>query len=125
MQSIGNSLGMAVQQVRAGAYIPSRVEDRTSLAFSGPISRCHVVLELCGMDFSIFVQTECAMCGRDQGVGARRFEQDQAGIPASCEDELAVTSDGASDSASECGSESVTAQPTSVLVAARRAPTLL
>ena len=41
------------------------------------------------MDFSIFVQTEYAVVGRDQGVGARRFGQDQAGIPV-----LAVASDG-------------------------------
>ena len=77
-----------------GSIHSNWVENRASLAFSGPKSRCHVVLELCGMDFSIFMQTEYAMFGRDQGVGARRFEQDQARIPASCEDELAVTSDG-------------------------------
>ena len=53
-----------------------------------------MVLELCGMDFSIFLQTEYAMFGRGQGADAGRFEKDQAGIPASCEDELAVTSDG-------------------------------
>ena len=47
MQSIGNSLRLGVKQVRAGAYI-----------LSGPISRCYVVLELCGTDFSIFVQIE-------------------------------------------------------------------
>ena len=52
------------------------------------------MLDLCSMDFSISVQTECAMFGRDQGVSARRFEQDQAGVPATCEDELTVTSDG-------------------------------
>ena len=45
------------------------VENRSSLALSGPISRCYVVLELCGMDFSIPVQLEYAMFGRDQGVG--------------------------------------------------------
>ena len=94
LQSIGNSLGMAVQQVRAGAYIPIWVENCASLAFSGPISRCYVVLELCGVDFSISVQIEFAMFGRDQGVGTGRFEQNQAGMPASCEDELAITSDG-------------------------------
>ena len=67
-----------------------------------------MVLELCGMDLSTFVQTEYVMSGRDQGVGARRCEQDQAGIPATCKNELAVTSDGdrravgmASDSACE------------------------
>ena len=52
------------------------VENRASLAFSGPISRYYVVLELCGMDFSIPVQIEYAMFGRDQGVGAGRFEQE-------------------------------------------------
>ena len=53
-----------------------------------------MVLELCGMDFSISVQIECVMFGRDQFVGTGRVEQNQAGIPASCKDELAVTSDG-------------------------------
>ena len=77
-----------------GGVHSNSVEDRTSFAFSGPRSRCYVVLELCGMDLSIPVQTEYAMFGRDQGVGTGRFEQNQAGIPASCEDELAVTSDG-------------------------------
>ena len=70
------------------------LENCASPAFSGPMSRCYLVLELCGMDFSISVQIEYAMFGRDQGVGAGRIEQDQAGIPASGEDELAVTSDG-------------------------------
>ena len=54
-----------------------------------------MVLELCGMDFSISVQIEYEMFGRDQGVGARRCKQDQAGIPASCKHELATSSDGA------------------------------
>ena len=53
-----------------------------------------MVLELCGMDFSISVHIEYAMFGRGQGAGTGRFEQNQAGIPASCEDELVVTSDG-------------------------------
>ena len=53
-----------------------------------------MVLELFGMDFSISVQIEYAMFGRDQGVATGRFEQNQAGIPASCEYEVAVTSDG-------------------------------
>ena len=53
-----------------------------------------MVLELCGMDFSISVQLEYAMIGRYQDVGTGRFEQNQAGIPASCKDELAVTSHG-------------------------------
>ena len=70
------------------------VANRTSFAFSGPISRCYVVLEFFGMDLSIPMQMEYAMFGRDQGVGTGRFEQTQAGIPASCEDELAVTSEG-------------------------------
>ena len=39
-----------------------------------------MVLDLCGMDFSISVQIEYAMFGRDQGVGTGRFEQNQAGI---------------------------------------------
>ena len=37
------------------------VENHTFLAFSGPISRNHLVLELSGMDFSISVQIEYAM----------------------------------------------------------------
>ena len=64
------------------------VDNRTSLAFSDPISRCYV------MDFPISVQIEHATFGRGQGVGTGRFEQNQAGIPASCKDELAVTCDG-------------------------------
>ena len=112
MQSIGSSLGLGVQQTRAGACIhPNWVENSASFACSGPTSKHYVVLELCGMDFSIFMQIEHAMFGRDQGVGARRFEQDQTEIPATCKNELAVTSDGvqravkmASNSASERGS---------------------
>ena len=46
------------------------MENRTSLASSDPVSRHHVVLELCGKDFSISVQIEPAMLGLDQGVGA-------------------------------------------------------
>ena len=34
------------------------------------------------------------MFGRDRGVGVRRFEQDQAEIPATCKNELAVASEG-------------------------------
>ena len=57
----------------AGGGVHSNwVENRTSLAFGGPISRCHMVLELCGMDISIIMQAECAMFGRDQGDGERR-----------------------------------------------------
>ena len=65
-----------------GDIHPNSVEHRTSLAFSGPTSRYYVVLELCGMDFSISVQVEYAMFGRDQGVGTGRLEQNQAEIPA-------------------------------------------
>ena len=43
-------------------------ENCTSLAFSGPISRNHVVLEMCGMDFSISVQIEHTMLW--EGVSA-------------------------------------------------------
>ena len=71
------------------------VENRTSTAFSCPISRNHVGLELCGMDFSISVQVEHAMFWSDQGVSGRRVEQDQAGVPAACKTELATTRDGA------------------------------
>ena len=53
-----------------------------------------MVLELCGMDISILVQVECAMFGSHQGVGGRRPEQDQAGVPTASEHEVAVTSDG-------------------------------
>ena len=58
------------------------LEDCTHLAFSGPISRNYVVLELCGMGFSITVQIEHAMFGCDQDVGTGRFEQNQVGVPA-------------------------------------------
>ena len=95
MQSIGNSLGLGVKQVCGGIIDSCWVENRTSFAFSGPISRNHVVLELCGMHFSISVQIEYAMFGRDQGVGAGRFEQDHAGVSAACKNELATSSDGA------------------------------
>ena len=60
-------------------------------AFSGAISKNHVVLELCGMDFSITVQTENDMFGRDQDIGTGRFEQNQAEVPTAWWDELAVT----------------------------------
>ena len=63
MQSVGNSLGMDVKQVRAGGIHSNWVENRASVAFSGPVPRYHVVLELCGMDIAIFVQVECAMYG--------------------------------------------------------------
>ena len=53
-----------------GSIHSNWVENRTSFAFSGPISRNHVVLELCGMDFSISVQIEHAMYWSDQGVSA-------------------------------------------------------
>ena len=53
VQSTGNSLGTAVRQVDIHS---NWVGSRISLAFSGPISRCYVVLELCGMDFSISVK---------------------------------------------------------------------
>ena len=96
------------------------VENCASLAFSGPISRCHVVLKLCGMDFSIIVQTEHTVHGNDQVLGACCFESHQAAVPASCQNELAATSDGvrravrmASTSASECGSSELTRLPIS------------
>ena len=57
-----------------GSIHSNWVEDCASLAFSGPMSRHYVVLELCGMDFSISVQIEYAVFGSDQGVSARRFE---------------------------------------------------
>ena len=79
----------------AGRGIHSNsVENRASVAFSGPVPRNNVVLELCGMDIAIFVQVECAMFGSHQVVGTGCAEQNQAGIPASCQNELAVTSDG-------------------------------
>ena len=79
----------------AGGGIHSNwVENCASVAFSGPVPRYHVVLELCGMDIAIFVQVECAMFGSHQVVGTGCAEQNQAGIPASCQNELAVTSDG-------------------------------
>ena len=70
------------------------VENRASFTFSGPLLRHHVVLELCGMDCSISVQTEYVVFRSDQFVSARRFEQDKSGVPATCKNELAVTSDG-------------------------------
>ena len=95
----------------AGGSIHSNwVENRASVALTGPEPRYHVVLELFGMDITILVQIECAMHGCHQGVGTGCAEQNQAGIPAPCKNELAVTSDGnrgnarvASDSTSECG----------------------
>ena len=89
MQSIGNSLGLGVQQVRAGAYIPigwKIVHPSHSVAQYRRITWC--------WNCAAWTSTEYAMFGRDQGVGARRFEQDQAGIPATCKNELVVTSDG-------------------------------
>ena len=53
-----------------------------------------MVLELCGMDITILVQAEYAMFGCHQVVGKRCAEQNQAGVPAACQNELAVTSDG-------------------------------
>ena len=91
MQSIGNSLGMDVQQVRAGAYIPIGWK---IVHPSHSVARNHVVLELCGMDIAIFVQVERAMFGSHQVVGTGCAEQNQAEIPASCKNEVAVTSDG-------------------------------
>ena len=41
-----------------GSINSNWVEKRTSLAFSGPVSRHNVVLALCDMDFSISVRTE-------------------------------------------------------------------
>ena len=59
-QSIGNSLGLGVKQVRAGGIHSYWVENRTSFAFSGPISRNQVVLE-CRLH---------TMLWDDQGVSA-------------------------------------------------------
>ena len=70
MQSIGNSLGLGVKQVLCGSIRSNSVERRTSLTFSGSISRNRVELALCGTDFSIFVQIEHAMFWSDQGVSA-------------------------------------------------------
>ena len=79
----------------AGGHIHSNwVEDCASVAFSGPISRCYVVLDLCGMDIAILVQAEYAMFGSHQVVGTGCAEQNQAGVPAACQNELAVTSVG-------------------------------
>ena len=82
------------QGAGAGGIHSNWVENCASVAFSGPIPRNHVVLELCGMDIAIFVHVECAMFGSHQVVGTGCAEQNQAGIPASCQNELAVTSDG-------------------------------
>ena len=60
-----------------GSIHSNWVENRASLAFSGQVSRHYTMLELCGMDFSISLQIEHAMFWRDQGVGARPFEQEQ------------------------------------------------
>ena len=94
MQSTGNSLGVDVQQVRAGAYIPIGWKIVHPSHSGGPISRCYVVLDLCGMDIAILVQTEYAMFGSHQVVGTGCAEQNQAGVPAACQKELAVTSVG-------------------------------
>ena len=63
MQSIGNSLGGGM-----GVY-SNWVDNCASVAFSGPVPRNHVVLELCGMDIAIFVQVDRAMFGSHQVVG--------------------------------------------------------
>ena len=63
-----------------GGMHSNLVENRASVAFSGPISRCYVVLELCGMDLSIFVQVEhsmYAMFGCYQGVGTGHPQLDK------------------------------------------------
>ena len=65
----GILLGWECRQARAEAYIPIvwKIDiPRTQW----PNIEVLRVLGLCGMDFSIFVQTECAMFGPDQGVGA-------------------------------------------------------
>ena len=87
------------------------------------------MLELCGMDLSITVQTEHAMFGCDQDVGAGRFQQNQAGVPATWWDELAVTSGGArravgmaSDSARFRGSTCLKLVPFSLVATAHPTP---
>ena len=51
-----------------------------------------MVLDLCGIDIAILVQVEYTMFGSHQVVGTGCAEQDQAGSPAACQNELAVTS---------------------------------
>ena len=54
----------------AGGGIHSNwVENRASVAFSGPVPRHNVVLELCGMDIAVVVQVERAMFGNNQVFG--------------------------------------------------------
>ena len=77
-----------------GSIHSNWMENRASFTFSGQVSRHYMVLDLCGMDFSISVQTEYAVSRSDQVVSVRSYEQDQAEIPATFKNELAVTSDG-------------------------------
>ena len=74
-------------QVRAVAYIPIgwKIVHPSSVTWCWNCA-AWTTRSLCKIEYAMF--------GRDQGVGAGRFEQDQAEIPASCEDELAATSDG-------------------------------
>ena len=81
MQSVGNSLGLGVVQVRAEAYIPigwKILHPSHSVVHYRGITCCW---NCAGMDFSISVQTEHAVFWSDQGASVRRFEQDQAEVP--------------------------------------------
>ena len=94
MQSIGNSLGMDVQQVRAGAYIPigwKIVHPSHSVAQYRGITWCWN----CAAWTSRSLCKLSAQCsGVIKVVGTRCAEQNQAGIPTASEHEVAVTSDG-------------------------------
>ena len=110
MLSIGNSLGMDVQQVRAGAYIPTGwkiVHPSHSVAQYRGVTWCWncaawTSRSLCKLSTQWF--------GSHQVFGTRCAEQNQ--------NELATTSDGsrgaagvALDSTSECGSSDLISLP--------------
>ena len=70
------------------------VENRVSLAFNGPISRYYVVLELCGMDLRSLCKLSTQCSDVIKASARHALSRIKRGIPTSCKDELAVTSDG-------------------------------
>ena len=93
MQSFGNSLGMEVTQVRAGACVPvgwKIVRPLYSVAQYRGITWC---FQFCGVDFAITVQVRHAMFGRDQDFGTGCVESSQTRISSTRRYVLASTSD--------------------------------
>ena len=81
MQSIWEFSWAGSAAGSSGGIHSNWVELRASLAFSGPISRHYVVLELCCMDFSISVQTEHAMLGRIKASARDALSRIKLGHP--------------------------------------------